>query len=88
MTSNVALQAEPAPILACTVSRDVQNFELLIEDMENELGESWGDLSFDDAKVFLSQPDATSLQFIAVAIDQEDEENLSAIADLIKNTTA
>ena len=46
MTNVANLHAEPAPILACTISRDVQNFDLLIDDMENELGESWGDLSF------------------------------------------
>ena len=84
MASSVALQAEPAPIVACTISRDVQNFDLLIEDMENELGESWGDLSFEDARVFLNQPDAESLEFVAVAMDREDEGRIAMVADLIK----
>ena len=84
MTGNAALQPEPAPILACTVSRDVQNFDLLIEDMETELGESWGDLSFEDAKQFLGQPDAATLEFIAIAINAEDETNIAAISDLIR----
>jgi pilus assembly protein CpaE len=84
MTSSVALQPDPAPILACTVSRDVQNFDLLIEDMEAELGESWGDLSFEDAKQFLGQPDAASVEFVAVAIDATDEEDLAVISDLIR----
>jgi pilus assembly protein CpaE len=52
MTNVAALQPEPAPIVACTISRDVQNFDLLIEDMETELGETWGDLSFADAGLF------------------------------------
>ena len=43
--SAAVLQPEPAPIVACTISRDVQEFDLLIEDMETELGEAWGDLS-------------------------------------------
>ena len=34
--------AEAAPIVACTISRDVQIFDLLIEDMEILLGETWG----------------------------------------------
>ena len=34
MTSVANLQPDPAPILACTISRDVQNFDLLIDDME------------------------------------------------------
>ncbi len=84
MSSNAALQNDPAPILACTVARDVQKFDLLIEDMETELGESWGDLSFDEARVFFTQPDAKYMEFAAIAIDEEDEVNLAAIADLIE----
>lgn len=84
MTSVANLQPEPAPILACTISRDVQNFDLLIDDMELELGESWGDLSFDDAQVFLTQPDARGLEFVVIAVDAEDEGDLGRIADLIK----
>ena len=84
MTTNAALQDEPAPLMACTISRDVQNFELLIEDMEAECGEGWGDLSFDDAIVFLNQPDAEGMEFVALAIDQEDEENLDTMVELVK----
>lgn len=84
MTSVANLQPEPAPILACTISRDVQNFELLIEDMEQELGENWGDLSFEDALLFLDQPDAATLQFIAVAVDNHDEADLTRIAEIIR----
>lgn len=84
MTSVANLQPEPAPILACTVSRDVQNFDLLIDDMEIELGESWGDLSFDDALVFLDQPDAAALEFIAMAVDGEDEADLTRISEIIR----
>jgi len=88
MTSNAALQDEPAPIMACTISRDVQNFDLLIEDMEAECGESWGDLSFEDAEVFLKQPDSGTLEFVAIAIDQEDEANIDLVADLVKTAKA
>ena len=85
MTSTAALQPDPAPIVACTISRDVQNFDLLIEDMETECGESWGDLSFQDAAVFLRQPDADSLEFVAVAIDQDDEDEIATVAEIIKS---
>lgn len=87
MTTNAALQNEPAPIVACTVSRDVQNFDLLIEDMEAECGEAWGDLSLDDASVFLDQPEAETLEFIALAIDQDDEANIDQINELIKRAS-
>ncbi len=84
MTSVANLQPEPAPIVACTISRDVQNFELLIDDMELELGESWGDLTFEDALVFLGQPDAATLEFVAIAVNGEDEADLSRVTDTIR----
>ncbi len=83
MTSSVALQNDPAPITACTVARDVRNFDLLIEDMEAEMGESWGDLSFADATAYLGQPEAQELEFIAVAVDTNDEDNLGVVGTLI-----
>lgn len=83
MSSSQMLQPEPQPITACTVSRDVQNFDLLIEDMETCLGESWGDLGFSDALPFLDQEEASDLEFIAIALDEEDEADLSIIAEII-----
>jgi len=77
------LKPEPQPITACTVSRDVQNFDLLIEDMEACLGESWGDLGFEDALPFLEQPEAAELDFIAIALDEEDEGDLSLIYEIV-----
>jgi pilus assembly protein CpaE len=88
MTSVATLHPEPAPILACTISRDVQNFELLIDDMERELGESWGDLGFDDALVFLEQPDAETLEFVAIAVNQDDEGDLARITAIIQAAKA
>ena len=88
MTSVATLQPEPAPIVACTISRDVQNFDLLIDDMELELGESWGDLSFEDATAFLDQPEASVLEFVAIAVDHQDEADLSRITDIIKMAKA
>ncbi|MDJ0637540.1 MAG: AAA family ATPase [Paracoccaceae bacterium] len=88
MSSSAALQEEAAPIVACTISRDVQNFDLLIEDMENECGENWGDLSLDDAGVFFDQPEADHLEFVALAIDQDDEAQIDLISDLVRRATA
>ncbi|SOC16255.1 AAA family ATPase [Rhodobacter maris] len=86
MSAAPILSPEPAPIVACTVSRDVANFDLLIEDMEAELGESWGDLTFEDAVIFLNQPDAEMLDFVAIAVDSDDEGDLTRISGII--TTA
>ena len=70
-------------IIACTISRDVQLFDLLIEDMENALGEAWGDLGFTDSLAFFKQPEAESLEFVAVAIDKEDEESIALLEDIV-----
>ena len=83
MTSSATIAAETSPIVACTISRDVQNFDLLIEDMETVLGESWGDLGFAEALAFFNQPEAESLEFIALAIDDADEDDLVLLGEII-----
>ena len=83
MSTSAALQPDPQPIVACTISRDVQIFDLLIEDMEAALGENWGDLNFTDALAFLEQAEAAELEFVAVALDSEDEDDLSLIIDIV-----
>jgi len=88
MTGVANLQPDSAPIVACTISRDVQNFEMLIDDMEVELGERWGDLSFADALDFLEQPEAAALEFVAVAVDAKDEADLARITDIIRTARA
>lgn len=81
--SSESSQPDVNPIVACTVSRDVQNFDLLIEDMEAVLGERWGDLGFSEALAFFSQPEAAALEFIALAIDADDEEDLVLMGEII-----
>ncbi len=81
-------QSESSPVLACTVSRDVQNFDLLIEDMEACLGEKWGDLGFAEALAFLGQPEARALEFLAIAIDESDEDNLVLLGEVITQAKA
>ena len=86
MSSGLALQSEsePSAIVACTVSRNVHRFDLLIEDMEAELGEGWGDLGFDEARAFLGQPEADELVFIALAITTDDEADVGMLGELIR----
>ncbi|NRB05380.1 MAG: AAA family ATPase [Rhodobacteraceae bacterium] len=81
--SSVMPQPETPAILACTVSRDVQIFDLLIEDMETALGENWGDLNFTEALAFFGQPEAKQLEFIAIALDQDDEDSLPLMEEII-----
>lgn len=81
-------QTEPPAIVACTISRDVQNFDLLIEDMEAALGEAWGDLGFSEALAFFNQPEAEALQFVALAIDSVDEGDLPLMGEIITQAKA
>ena len=88
MSSVANLQPDPAPILACTISRDVQNFDLLIDDMEIELGESWGDLSFDEAREYLNQHDAAALEFVAIAVNAADGSTCGGILLTMRHARA
>ena len=86
--SSTMPQPETAPIAACTISRDVQNFDLLIEDMEQCMGESWGDLGFAEALAYFNQPDAEAMEFVALAIDEMDEDNLVLLGEIITQAKA
>ncbi len=88
MSGGLALKSNPAPIVACTVARDVQTFDLLIDDIEAELGEAWGDLNFLEAQAFLAQPEADDLEFIAVAVDDADEPDVEMVARVIAQAKA
>lgn len=77
----------PSPVRACTISRDVQQFDLLIEDMEALMGEGWGDLGFGEALSFLRQPEAKELEFLALAMDADDEEDLPLLLETLGMAT-
>mgnify|MGYP000335801859 FL=1 len=83
MNATVEEHPEEAPIVACTIRRDPDGFELLIEDMEAALGEAWGDLGFAEALMFFNQPEARSLEFIAIAMDEQDEDNIVMLGEVI-----
>lgn len=81
-------QDKASLIRACTVSRDVQNFDLLIEDMETEFGEDWGDLNFSEAHAFMDAPDAGALEVIAIALDDADEGSTPLVRSIIEKAAA
>ena len=81
--STAASQQETPPIVACTICRDVQNFDLLIEDMETAMGEAWGDLDFTEALAFFYQPEAEAVEFVALAMESADEDNLDLMGEII-----
>ena len=77
-------KVEEPKLRACTVSEQIEDFDLLIEDMETLLGEDWGDLGFDDAIRFFDQPDASDLEFIALAISGTDSARIKKAEDVIR----
>ncbi|PIE10632.1 MAG: pilus assembly protein CpaE [Rhodobacterales bacterium] len=88
MTTETTIQADLSPLRACTICRDVQNFDLLIEDMETAMGECWGDLEFGEAIAFFGQAEADALEFVALAIDDSDEEKLVMLGEIIETAKA
>lgn len=82
MASTIELHSPK--VRACTVSRDVQNFDLLIEDMETSFQENWGDLSFAETLVFLDDESSSELELLAMALDDEDEGKLPLIKSVIE----
>ncbi|WP_120502258.1 AAA family ATPase [Roseovarius sp. EL26] len=76
-------EQENNSLSACTISRDIQNFDLLIEDMETAMGDNWGALSFAEALAFFSQPESEDMEFVTVAIDESDENEMAILGEII-----
>jgi pilus assembly protein CpaE len=51
--------------------------------MEAVLGEAWGDLGFDEAMHFFTQDEGEALEFVALAIDAEDEADVDHLSAII-----
>ncbi len=78
-----ALSPDPASPLACTVSRDLSSFDLLIEDMDAEMGLRWGNLVPHEAATFLRQPEADALKLLVIVVETTDGDELSMIGSLV-----
>ncbi len=74
----------PSQIVACAIARDIEAFDLLIEDMETEFGENWGALTFETAASALTSDIGAGLKYITVAVDKEDEQDLTPVANVIR----
>ncbi len=79
---------EPQEIYACTIAREIHNFDLLIEDMDAIFHESWGNLTFHEAATFLDSEESKSLEFLAIALDDTAESNLALIRTVIEKASA
>lgn len=82
--SNVAIiETLPSALVACTISRNIEEFELLIDAMEETFGESWGDIPYEDAQPFLAQTDSAGLRFMIVAVNAADEADIDRISAIV-----
>lgn len=77
-------ETESETVAACAIARDLENFGLLIEDLENKLGASWGGLDFNNAEDILRSSHADTLKFVTIALDKSDEGDLSFVDNIIK----
>lgn len=69
---------------ACLAARDISEFSLLVEDLHTELGETWGELNLDETLSFLTQPDATELQFLILAVDEDDRGKMPVLQNILQ----
>ncbi len=70
-------------IEACAIARDLEQFDLLIEDLEEKLGANWGGLDFTNAEDILRSSHADTLKFITIALDKKDEDDLTFVANIV-----
>lgn len=88
MSKVAIIETLPSALVACTISRNIEEFELLIDAMEETFGESWGDIPFADAQPFLLQTDSVGLRFMILAVNAADAGDLDLIAAIIASGKA
>ncbi len=86
MNDHSDVSSELPPILALCASRDIEIFDLLIEDMDDLIATQWGELGFDETIAYLNQTERDALEFVVIAMDSQDESDLAPIANIV--TTA
>ena len=81
-----------ARVEAYAIANDIRRFDLLVEDLNNELSGSWEALSVDEGLTEYSKDPFDELEFVILAVDRADEANLGpgnwVIATLAPRSTA
>lgn len=81
--TDIAETDEKNVIEACAIARNLEQFDLLIEDLEEKLGPNWGGLDFANAEDILRSSHADTLKFITIALDKKDEDDLTFVANIV-----
>ena len=72
-----------ARVEAYAIANDIRRFDLLVEDLNNELSGSWEALSVDEGLTEYSKDPFDELEFVILAVDRADEANLGPVANVI-----
>lgn len=73
-----------AKVEAFAIANDIRRFDLLTEDLDNELDKNWAPLSFEEGLEAYRKDPYDELDFIVVAVDRADEADLAPAAAVIK----
>ena len=76
-------KANRARVEAYAIANDIRRFDLLVEDLNNELSGSWEALSVDEGLTEYSKDPFDELEFVILAVDRADEANLGPVANVI-----
>lgn len=88
MSNDRALLPDPQPLRAIAIARDLSRFEGLIEAVEREVGPAWAEFDFAGTHRFLRHEDARRLDYVIVAADTADEDDLGPVSDVIRHATS
>ena len=68
---------------AYAIANDIRRFDLLVEDLNNELSDGWEALSVEEGLSQYQKDPFDELEFVVLAGDRADEANLGPVANVI-----
>ena len=85
MSTGADLGKAAGGLRACAIADELDEFDLLIDDLEDALGGQWGELTFAEAASFMSQPEAAALEFAVIALADDSKNTLESARGIMKS---
>ena len=85
MSTGADLGGAAGGLRACAITDELEEFDLLIDDLEDTVGGHWGELSLAEAASFLQQDGAGALEFAVLALADDGPKTLDAAKGLLKS---
>ena len=85
MSTGADLGKAAGGLRACAIADELDEFDLLIDDLEDALGGQWGELTFAEAAPFMSQPEAAALEFAVIALADDSKNTLESARGIMKS---